>query len=153
MLPIPWKYGSQRILPMANQREERLLLGHNRGRHGHQPVTVRASSFRSSSVLHIAARVRDLFPMLSFLFWISGSSWDKEKVRHFDESFASSSLARKKSYILHCAIHINKHIWQSENCSVWGKIWGACSCRETPMPICPISNVVLQIVVTHLTAI
>lgn len=118
VLPIPKKYGSQRTLPMDNQRKERLPLGHNRGRLGHQLVIVRASSFRSSSVLHIAARLRDLFQILSFIFWITGSSWDKEKVKYIDESIASTSLARKTSYILQCAIHIKKHTWQSENYNV-----------------------------------
>lgn len=78
-------------------------------------MTIRASTFRSSSILRVAARVRVPFPILLFLFWVTGSFWKKEKVKHFYEAVASPFLARNTCCILHCAIHVNKHIWQSEN--------------------------------------
>lgn len=72
-------------------------------------------------------------------------------MKHFDEhfDFTSPSLARKTSHILHCAIHKNKHIWQSEKYNDWAKIRGARSYRKPQVPIPPSSNLVLQIVVTR----
>lgn len=101
MLPIPYKYESKKILLnglITCPKGREVAAGGNRRRCGHQLVTIRSAHLGAALFFtQLSEWVKSPFLTGSFLCQVTGSSSEKEKVKCFDEHFASPSLARKTS--------------------------------------------------------